>query len=91
MIRAYFAPRWRALKGWGARKAIDYSTHPVLSDTVIDNIAGSQLGERVVFATIRVGDAARNCVTPPAQRRWAACRDDPPSKVLESIGSLHAA
>jgi ribose-phosphate pyrophosphokinase len=50
-----------ALKERGAKKAVAYCTHPVLSGKAVQNIEKSQMDELVVTDTIPLGDAARAC------------------------------
>ena len=52
-----------ALKQNGARHVVAYCTHPILSGSAIENIAGSALDELVVTDTIPLTDQARACKT----------------------------
>ena len=50
-----------ALKERGAEKVLAYCTHPVLSGSAVERIAGSALDELVVTDTIPLSEAARGC------------------------------
>ena len=77
-----------ALKAQGATKVVAYCTHPVLSGAAIDNLTKSQLDELVVTDTIPLSEAAQGLrPDPPAQRRRAAGRNDPPHR-LRRIGQF---
>jgi ribose-phosphate pyrophosphokinase len=49
------------LKERGAKRVFAYCTHPILSGSAVDRIAGSQLDEVVVANTIPLSAAARAC------------------------------
>ncbi len=49
------------LKERGAKRVFAYCTHPILSGSAVDRIAGSQLDEVVITNTIPLSDAARAC------------------------------
>jgi ribose-phosphate pyrophosphokinase len=51
----------RALKEEGAERVVAYCTHPVLSGSAVERIAGSVLDEVVVCDTIPLSSAARAC------------------------------
>jgi len=51
----------QALKEHGAKLVVAYSTHPVLSGSAVDTIAGSVLDELVVTNTIPLSPAAKAC------------------------------
>jgi ribose-phosphate pyrophosphokinase len=51
----------KALKDHGAVRVVAYCTHPVLSDTAVQNIAHSVLDELVVTNTIPLRPDARQC------------------------------
>lgn len=50
-----------ALKKHGAAKVLAYCTHPVLSGSAVERIAGSALDEIVVTDTIPLTEAGRQC------------------------------
>jgi ribose-phosphate pyrophosphokinase len=50
-----------ALKKHGAAKVLAYCTHPVLSGSAVERIAGSALDEIVVTDTIPLTEAGREC------------------------------
>ena len=50
-----------ALKRHGAERVLAYCTHPVLSGTAVERIAGSALDEIVVTDTIPLTEAGRQC------------------------------
>ena len=49
------------LKERGAKRVFAYCTHPILSGSAVDRIAGSQLDEVVITNTIPLSDAAKAC------------------------------
>ena len=49
------------LKERGAKRVFAYCTHPILSGSAVDRIAGSPLDEVVITNTIPLSDAARAC------------------------------
>ena len=51
----------QALKEHGAKLVVAYCTHPVLSGSAVDTIAGSVLDELVVTNTIPLSPAAKAC------------------------------
>jgi ribose-phosphate pyrophosphokinase len=79
----------QALRDAGAQRVMAYATHPVLSGSAVERIAGSVLDELVVTDTIPLSDEARSC-TKIRQLSCAALLGETISRIAreDSVSSL---